>query len=244
MRRLYDIEIRYVSKMLEKLMGLSTLPLTMERNLSARMVGSCRDYATLFCAILRYHGVPARTRIAFSSFYFKNYYHDEVILEYWNNKKHKWCLVDPRVTDMHIKRRQLNVDFDLFDVPSDKLILAGLAWQMVRDDPGKANLFCGGNVKMNKGLWYIRDRLVQDLAALNSMEMQLWDVWGLMFDDQQIKNDIEQLSLLDRVADLTLQPDKHFNTLRHIYQTDQRFAVPAIITSFNPISKKQARVVV
>ena len=35
--------------------------------------------------------------------------------------------------------------------------------------------FCGGDKAKNKGMWYARDRLLQDFAALNSVEMQLWD---------------------------------------------------------------------
>lgn len=236
LKRLSDIDLRYVEKMLEKIIRLDNAELIKARSLDRRMVGSCRDYATLFCAILRYHGIPARTRVAFSAFYFKQYYHDEMILEYWNQAKQRWCLVDTRVTDAHIKRQKLAINFDLLDVPRDQLIIPGLAWQMLREDPLRANKFCGGDKIKNKGIWYVRDRLIQDFVALNNIEMQLWDVWGLMFADQAIENDEEQLQFLDHLAELTIAPDKHFQSIRALYQRDARIKVPQKIKSFSPVS--------
>lgn len=239
LKRLFDIETRYVEKMLNKIIQLDNSDLIHERSLDKRIVGSCRDYATLFCAILRYHGIPARTRVAFSAFYFENYNHDEVILEYWDKMKQKWCLVDPRVTEPHIKRQKLVIDFDLLDVPRNQLIVPGLAWQMVRENPELADAFCGGDRNKNKGIWYVRDRLIQDFAALNSVEMQLWDVWGLMLADQAVENDEEQLLFLDQLAELTIEPDKHFETIRELYQNDIRIKVPQKIQSFSPVFKKK-----
>ncbi len=238
-KRLFDIETRYVEKMLEKMIRLDDSELTQTRPLDKRIVGSCRDYATIFCAILRYQGIPARTRVAFSAFYFKDYKHDEVILEYWNAAKEKWCLVDPRVTEPHIKRQKLVIDFDLLDVPRDQLITPGPAWQMIRKNPGQADEFCGGDRTKNKGVWYVKDRLIQDFAALNSVEMQLWDVWGLMFEDQAIEDDEAQLQFLDYLAELTIEPDKHFESIRHLYQNDARIKVPRKIKSFSPVYREK-----
>lgn len=239
LRRLFDIEIRYVEKILEKLTQLDNSDLSQARPLNKRVVGSCRDYATLFCAILRYHGIPARTRVAFSAFYFKHFNHDEVVLEYWNELKQKWCLVDPRVTEIHIKQQKLIIDFDLLDVPRDQLIVPGLAWQMVRRNPALSDEFCGEDRTKNKGMWYIRDRLIQDFAALNSVEMQLWDVWGLMFKDRAIENDEDQLLFLDHLAELTLDPEKYFESIRELYQRDSRVNVPQKIKSFSPVYKEK-----
>ncbi len=238
-KRLFDIETRYVEKILEKMIRLDDSELTKERSLDKRIVGSCRDYATLFCAILRYQGIPARTRVAFSAFYFKDYNHDEVILEYWNIAKQKWCLVDPRVTEPHIERQKLIIDFDLLDVPPDQLIVPGLAWKIIRKNPEKADEFCGGDRDKNKGAWYVRDRLIQDVAALNSVEMQLWDAWGLMFEDHAIEEDEAQLQFLDHLAELSIEPDKHFELIRYLYQTDTRLTVPKKIKSFSPVYREK-----
>lgn len=238
-KKLFEIETRYVSKMLKIIWDLDSSPLTMARPFDKRIIGSCRDYSTLFCSILRHHSIPARTRVAFSTYYFKDYYHDEVILEYWDYQKNKWCLVDPRVNEFHINRQKLTIDFDLLDVPKDKLVVAGLAWQMVRDNKACADIFCGGDLNKNKGLWYIRDRLIQDFAALNSVEMQLWDAWGLMLEDTIIENDEKQLDYIDKIAQITLDTDLNLDDIKQQFNSDNQLKVPQKIISYNPIYKKK-----
>jgi hypothetical protein len=162
-----------------------------------------------------------------------------VIVEYWNDENNKWCLIDPRVNEFHIQKQNLMIDFDLLDVPRDKLVVAGLAWQMVRDNRANADAFCGGNFNKNRGLWYIRDRLIQDFAALNSVEMQLWDAWGLMLEEQNIEDDERQLLYLDTLAELTISPDIKFNDIMRRFEQDNKLAVPDKIISFSPVYKRK-----
>ena len=55
-----------------------------------------------------------------------------------------------------------------------------------------------------------------------------WDVWGAM-----TRNDAEiDLAFIDRLAELTVEPDRHFDELRAVYQ-DPRVNVPA--TVFNAV---------
>lgn len=238
-KRLFDIETRYVSKMLKKIWDLDNTTLMSKRPLDKRIVGSCRDYSTLFCSILRHHGIPARTRVAFATYYFDKYNHDVVILEYWNYEKKRWCLVDTRANENLIRKHQIKIDFDLLDVPRDKLVVAGLAWQMVRDNKAEADEFGGGNLNKNKGMWYLRDRLIQDFAALNSMEMQLWDTWGLMLKDQKIEDDETQLKYLDKIAQLTINPDKHLKEVINQFEQDIKLKIPQKIISYSPIYKRR-----
>lgn len=238
-KRVFDIETRYVEKMLEKIIALDNSSLKNFRHLDRRIVGSCRDYAVLFCSILRYHGIPVRTRVAFSAYYFKEYNHDEVVLEYWNKDKNKWCVIDPRVTEPHIVKQKLTIDFDLFDVPPDKLIVAGNAWKIIRENPELAIKFCGGDVRKNRGMLYVRDRLIQDIAALNSVEMQLWDLWGLMLKTHSIEEDDDQLAYLDQLANFSTNPDDNFEALRDIYQNDSNIKVPEKIVSVSPVYRKK-----
>lgn len=238
-KRLFDIETRYVSIMLKKILDLDPASLTVERSLENKIVGSCRDYSTLFCSILRRMGIPARTRVAFSTYHYTTHYHDTVILEYWDVVKNKWCLVDTRTNESLMKKFNLTINFDLFDVPRDKLVVAGLAWQMVRDNKACAEMFCGGDCKKNKGLWYVRDRLVQDFAAINSMEMLLWDAWGLMLTDQNIEKNPKQLYKLDKIAKMTIDPDLYYNSIRHQFAYDVDLKVPDQIISFSPVYKRK-----
>jgi hypothetical protein len=85
--RLLEVETRYVEKMLRNLISKEASALEISRAPDKKIIGSCRDYALLFCSVLRHQGIPARVRVAFNLFFFKDAYHDQVILEYWNSDK-------------------------------------------------------------------------------------------------------------------------------------------------------------
>ena len=59
--RLPEIDTRYVPTILARIRELDDRSLTQERPQKKRLVGCCRDFATLFCSMARYRGIPTRT---------------------------------------------------------------------------------------------------------------------------------------------------------------------------------------
>jgi hypothetical protein len=112
-------------------------------------------------------------------------------------------------------------------VPRDQFIVAGKAWNLCREgkkDPQKFGMF-----DMH-GLWFIRGNLVRDIAALNKVPLLPWDSWGLADrQDDDLSN--RELDLLDQIASQTWD-EIEYQFLREIYQTQEGFAVPAIIKSY------------
>ena len=102
-----------------------------------------------------------------------------------------------------IQRNAFKVDFNPLDVPRNRFIIAGDAWQQCR--AGRADAARFGILDMH-GLWFIAGNVLRDLASLNRMEMLPWDVWGLMAMNDAGLTD-ERKTLLDRVAALTLAGD-------------------------------------
>ena len=60
--RKQEVELRTIPRRLARTLELDDRPLTQARPLDKRLVGNCRDFSTLLCAILRHQGVPARAR--------------------------------------------------------------------------------------------------------------------------------------------------------------------------------------
>jgi hypothetical protein len=73
--------------------------------------------------------------------------------------------------------------------------------------------------------------VIRDVAALNDHVMLPWDVWGAM---KQKDADLD-VAFFDRLAALTIEPDRHFGELRAAYQ-DPRARVPA--TVFNAVRNR------
>lgn len=222
-----ESHIRPVEQMLDRLCAGAAQPLSVARPVEGRLVGVCRHFTVLLVAMLRAQGVPARARCGFGSYFAPGCFYDHWVCEYWNARQARWVRIDAQLDE--VQRKMLKVDFDVFDVPYDRFVIAGDGWARCRAgelDPAKFGIFD------LRGLWFIAGNLVRDVAALNNMEMLPWDVWGAMLQpDQPIEDD--QFAFFDRLAALTYAPDATFTELRKLYEGDDRLRVP--VTVFNAL---------
>ncbi len=224
--RRQEANLRFVSKQLEQIMNLNTAALNVSRPLETRLLGTCRDFAVLLCALLRHQGVSARPRCGFATYFTPGQYEDHWICEYWKQDEQRWVAVDAQLDEFQCQT--FGIAFDPLDVPANMFLTGGKAWQICRTenaDPDKFGVF-----DMH-GLWFIRGNLVRDVASLNKMELLPWDCWGLSTGDDECLSDSD-FALLDKVAPLTLPDIFSFSDLRSIYKADKRLSVPPVISSF------------
>ncbi len=220
-----DAHIRPIAQMLERIRALDSRPLTIAREPADRLPSVCRHFSLMLCSVLRQQGVPARPRCGFGEYFTPGKFEDHWVCEYWNAGDARWILVDAQLDG--VQRKALNVDFNPHDVPRDRFIIAGDAWDQCRSGRADANRF-GLSFINEHGLWFIAGNVVRDLASLNRMEMLPWDVWGLMeLGDASLTP--EKKALLDRVAALTLAGDESFADVRAIYESDNRLRVPPVV---------------
>ena len=213
--------IRPVARMIEEIERRDPKPLDQRRAPAERMPCVCWHFSTFIAAILREQGVPARARCGFGTYFNPGRFEDHWVAEYWNTSERRWVLVDAQLDD--VQREALRIDFDVTDVPRDRFVVAGDAWQQCRAGRADPNLF-GLSIIKEQGLWWIAQNLIRDLASLNRVEMLPWDVWGIMpAPSDNIPDDDK--TFLDRVAALTLSGDDVITALRDIYD-DPRVKVP------------------
>lgn len=218
-----EANIRAIAQMLPRIHALDARPLTIAREPAHRLPSVCRHFSLMLCAILRDQGIPARPRCGFGAYFEPGKFIDHWVCEYWNADDARWILVDAQLDA--IQRKQFKPDFDTLDVPHDRFIIAGDAWDQCRSGRADASRF--GILDMH-GLWFIAGNVLRDLASLNRMEMLPWDVWGLMdMNDAALTG--EKKALLDRVAALTLAGDDAFADVRAIYESDDRLRVPPVV---------------
>jgi hypothetical protein len=220
--------VRPVAEMLSEILALDQRPVTETREPSLRMPCVCRHFATLLSSILREEGVPARARCGFGAYFNPGKFEDHWVAEYWNDAQKRWILVDAQLDA--VQRKAFKIEFDPLDVPHDRFIIAGDAWQMYRSGRADPNLF-GLSMINEAGSWWIAQNLIRDLASLNRTEMLPWDVWGMMpKPDDELSG--EQNVLLDRVAELTLAGDHALPEIQEIYR-DERLRLPKVIFNAN-----------
>jgi hypothetical protein len=120
--------IRPVAEMLSRIHAIDDSELTVMREPNRRMPCVCWHFSTLLVGILREQGSPARSRCGFGAYFNPGRFEDHWVAEYWNTSQRRWILVDAQLDA--VQRKTFKLDFDPLDVPHDRFIIAGDAWQM------------------------------------------------------------------------------------------------------------------
>ncbi len=231
---LVGVNHRYVSRILVQLQSLDTAPLSQVLPLEKRVIGCCRDISLLLCSILRHKGIPARIRVGFSKYIPPHplfAFTDHVVTEYWNDTSQRWQRVDAEQSETHIERNK--IDFDVYDIPSDKFYTGGDAWRMGRANPTIWETF--GVNDFVKGRWFVASYLMYDLAALNRNETLLWDYWGMMSELGELAGD--DLLLFDRLAEQTTSRVDDIDAIQKMYTDDVRLRLGKTVTVYSPVSQ-------
>ena len=224
-QRQAEVQLRSIKRRLARTIELDPRPLGEVRPLDKKLVGNCRDFSVLLASILRHQGVPARARCGFGTYFLPGHFEDHWVCEYWNASQKRWILVDAQLDAFQCE--VLKVPFDPLNVPRDQFIVGGKAWQMCRS--GQADPESFGIFDMH-GLGFVRGNLVRDVASLNKVELLPWDCWGII--EKPTLDDPDDLTLLDRLADLTCGDVPDFESVRSFYESDARLHVPASIHSY------------
>lgn len=195
--RFSENQVRPAARLLEILAGLDPAPVELARPPERRVVGTCRHFAVLACALLRERGVPARVRCGFATYFRPGRGLDHWIVEYARDGR--WVRLDPEL-----------LGGSVVDTPQDlrpgMFLSGGEAWTAHREGRIDASTF-GVYGTENWGPAEIRGNAVKDLAALNKVEMLPWDEWGRMTASYEGRTGAEYDELIDVVAEVCAGDD-------------------------------------
>ncbi|MCA0157115.1 transglutaminase-like domain-containing protein [Tsukamurella sp. M9C] len=197
--RLAENQIRPAAEVIARLQGLDSRSLAEFREPLLRVVGTCRHFAVLACALLRYRGIAARVRCGFATYFEHDRAVDHWIVEYRVADNRRWVRLDPEILGQKVVGNP--------DDLADGQFLSGCeAWMAYRRGAIDASRF-GVHGTANWGPAEIRGNVVKDLAALNKVEMLPWDEWGRMTEAYDGETGPDYDSLLDEIADACASED-------------------------------------
>jgi len=242
----YDFETIRMGDLLDRALDLSPLNLSIPRSPNQRVIGCCREFATLMTALLRAKGIPARSRCGFAAYFDDTpAWEDHWVCEYWRDQDARWMLADPQMDPY--QQSVLDLPFSPLDIPRELFLPGGEAWIACRsgrldperfgisDDPssyGLSSLY---------GLWFVRGNLLRDFASLSKVEtvpllMRLWrdlswDSWRLVGSaDDDISAD--DLGLLDRIAGISASINERFEEARDLFENEADLRPPEHILTY------------
>ena len=221
-----EVQLRRMEFRLERTLELNPAPLTSPRRNEQKIVGNCRDFSVMLASMLQSKGIPARPRCGFGVYFEPGLYIDHWVCEYWNEAQQRWVLVDAQLDEL--QQNVFETSFNTLDVPRDEFIVGGAAWKLCRS--GKADPDRFGIFDM-QGMDFVKGDFVRDVAALNKVELLPWDCWGMiLMECASLPPD--DLSMLDRLADLTSAAVPDFALVRQLYESDPRLRVNESIQSY------------
>ncbi|QEW28806.1 transglutaminase domain-containing protein [Roseovarius indicus] len=159
-----------------------------------RTVGTCRDFAVMFCAMARRHGMEAQVRCGFADYLDPPGFEDHWICEYRAAGGGRWAQADPQLDAAHIAH--LNIGFDPTDLPDGAFLTGCEAWRAVRRGTAMATDFGHGDAC---GAWFLKVNLLRDLHCLLGQVMSDWDQWRQVADSAV--HDAVPDALCDRLAE-------------------------------------------
>jgi hypothetical protein len=221
-----EVQLRTMERRLRRMLELDPGPITTPRPNEKKVVGNCRDFSLTLASMLQSKGIAARARCGFARYFLTNHYEDHWVCEYWNEPGRRWVLVDAQLDAL--QQNVLGISFNTLDVPRDQFIVGGAAWKMCRSGQADPDQF--GIFDMH-GMDFVKGDFIRDVAALNKVELLPWDCWGLILIEYNTLSP-DDLSMLDRLADLTSMDVPDFETVRQIYESDPRLRVVDSIQSY------------
>jgi hypothetical protein len=192
--RFDENQIRPASVLFERLLALDPAPVTIAREPGKRVVGTCRHFAVMSCALLRHRGIAARVRCGFATYFQSGQGVDHWITEYRDEGRERWIRIDSEILGQKVLS---HAD----DLRPGEFLSGGEAWVAYRRGEIDASQF-GVYGTQNWGPAEIRGNAVKDLAAMNKVEMLPWDEWGRMTDAYDGKTGAEYDLLLDEIAEV------------------------------------------
>jgi hypothetical protein len=209
--RFAENQIRPVGRLVDALLALDPAPLDIPRDPDRRLIGTCRHFAVMSCALLRYRGIPARVRCGFATYFQRGQGLDHWITEYWREDEDRWVRIDSEILGKSVLPEPEDLRIGDF-------LSGGEAWTSFRNGQIDAARF-GVYGTENWGPAEIRGNAIKDLAALNKVEMLPWDEWGRMEASYKGETGADYDEFLDTIADVCAADDP--SAIADLYADDE-----------------------
>jgi Transglutaminase-like superfamily len=223
--RLDERSIRPASEILRVAATLDPRPFAERRGVGSRVVGTCRHFAVVSCALLRHRGIAARARCGFASYFVEGSHVDHWVVELRPTGSDRWVRVDPEI-----------LGFGLVPDPADlapgAFFTGGEAWALVREGGADPSTFGVHGVPEAWGVAEIRGNAVRDLAALNKVEVLPWDEWGRMEASYAGTSGRDYDDLMDAISAVTASDD--IGAIADLYSTEDLPVPSALLATWNP----------
>ena len=213
-RQAEDDILPTAAAMLAELYRRDNRGLTPERWEVNKLIVTCRFVAILMASILKSKGKPARVRSGFAPYAAPKpgMSCDHWITQYWEDSQQRWITID---VDCCFE----DLNFDPFDMPTEVFDWSANAWLAARTGDVDPDRFW--NAGGFSGLMPISWELYYDLHCLMNNEIIYLHCPSHVRIGKFEELSAAELDKIDRLARLMQEPDKNFQVLRELWESDK-----------------------
>ena len=191
---------------------------TKEREAKDKVHVTCRGQAILLASILKAKGIPARARSGFAPYIkYNGVAFDHWITEYYDEKEKRWKLVDADMCCDEIK-------FNPYDIPYEEFVSSAKAYLGLRQNKYKSETILYASNPPTLGLKAALRGLFYDFHSLMNDEIIFLHM-PKYIQNKNFELSEEEYIELDNLANLMLDPDKNFEKLQDIWETNEKFRI-------------------
>ena len=197
-----------------------------DRSIEDKIHVCCRENAILLASTLKAKEIPARVRSGFA-FYVtvdNKTAGDHWITEYYDEKQQRWVLVD---SDMYYDeeiQKEYQIDFNLMDIPRNKFVFGAEAYLGLRTNKYKEEEIYYADLKHTQGIAAALRGLFYDFHSLMNDEIIFLHMPRYIVEKDYCLCE-EELQELDDLATLLLNPDKNFEEIKKIWETEAKYQI-------------------
>ena len=176
LHRYAEMEINKVENILSLLEQNGIKNINDNIDLEDKVIGNCFNISKLAVSMLRHLGVPARMRYTYCTYFYPNYNHEQVLVEYWDKDEKIWRRGDASMNEEILAHLGIDVDIDLLNVSTSLSMPIADVWLACRRGDMDFKEF-GASIENKKraGIGHIAHKLTHDLACLNNLELMSCD---------------------------------------------------------------------
>lgn len=215
-----DDVLTTASSMLAELFRRDKRGFVMDRAEENKLIVTCRFVSVLMASILKSKGIPARVRSGFAPYFVVDGLpggksDDHWINQYWDKSRNRWVTIDVDGSfEGYLK-------FDPYNMPENAFDFSADAWLNVRSGKVDGRYFF--NAGGYDGLIVVGWELFYDFNCLMNNEIIYLHGPTIVKMGTFEKLSEKELSEIDSLARLMQEPDKNFEELKKIWETNKKF---------------------
>jgi len=185
-----------------------------------KLILTCRFVSILMASILKSKDIPARVRSGNAPGYDigeeEEVSADHWINQYWDEKEEKWITID-------VDNSFNEPDYDPYNLPKKAFNFPADAWLDIRAEKIDPNLFW--NARPKRGAIVVLWSLFYDFHSLMNNEIIYIYSPKCGYGNEEKFNKLteQELKEVDDLAILMQNPDKNFDQLKKIWETNKGF---------------------